>query len=357
MARQRQLGVEPRRLLVQVIREDLGLTGTHVGCDTTQCGACTVHVDGQAVKSCTMLAVQADGTTVTTIEGMAIGRRAAPAPAGVLGEPRPAVRLLHAGHDHGRGRPAGQQRGSFGPGDPPRHRGQHLPLHGLPEHRDRDPRGGKSMRMRSRVPRAGSRGTDEEAIQMAVDVFGAAIKRREDPRFITGEGNYLDDVKLPGMTYAAVLRSPYAHAKIESIDTTPRRRCRASSRSGRAPDTASVNPLPCAWPAGGVPNNLNTPAAARRRHGPLDRRGHRPRRRRIARDRERRARRRSTSATTRCRSWSTRRRRCEPGAPQLHENAPNNVVMNWSVGPPGRDGRARSRRPKWWSASGSSTSG
>jgi carbon-monoxide dehydrogenase small subunit len=67
------LGVEPRRLLVQVIREDLGLTGTHVGCDTSQCGACTVHVDGQAVKSCTMLAVQADGSTVKTIEGMATG--------------------------------------------------------------------------------------------------------------------------------------------------------------------------------------------------------------------------------------------------------------------------------------------
>ena len=67
------LSVEPRRLLVQVIREDLGLTGTHVGCDTSQCGACTVHVDGQAVKSCTMLAVQADGSTVKTIEGMATG--------------------------------------------------------------------------------------------------------------------------------------------------------------------------------------------------------------------------------------------------------------------------------------------
>ena len=69
----RHVGVEPRRLLVQVIREDLGLTGTHVGCDTTQCGACTVHVDGQAVKSCTMLAVQADGSRITTIEGMATG--------------------------------------------------------------------------------------------------------------------------------------------------------------------------------------------------------------------------------------------------------------------------------------------
>jgi aerobic carbon-monoxide dehydrogenase small subunit len=69
----RELDVEPRRLLVQAIREDMDLTGTHVGCDTSQCGACTVHLDGKAVKSCTMLAVQADGATVMTIEGMADG--------------------------------------------------------------------------------------------------------------------------------------------------------------------------------------------------------------------------------------------------------------------------------------------
>jgi carbon-monoxide dehydrogenase small subunit len=67
----REAEVEPRRLLVQLLREEFDLTGTHVGCDTSQCGACTVHVDGQAVKSCTMLAVQADGGSVTTIEGMA----------------------------------------------------------------------------------------------------------------------------------------------------------------------------------------------------------------------------------------------------------------------------------------------
>ncbi len=62
--------VEPRLLLVQYLREELGLTGTHIGCDTTSCGACTVHLDGQAVKSCTVLAVQADGAAVTTIEGL-----------------------------------------------------------------------------------------------------------------------------------------------------------------------------------------------------------------------------------------------------------------------------------------------
>ncbi len=67
----RTIEVEPRRLLVHAIREDLGLTGTHVGCDTSNCGACTVHLDGQAVKSCTVLAVQADGAEITTIEGLA----------------------------------------------------------------------------------------------------------------------------------------------------------------------------------------------------------------------------------------------------------------------------------------------
>ena len=63
--------VEPRMLLVHFLRDALGLTGTNIGCDTSQCGACTVHLDGMSVKSCTVLAVQADGSSVTTIEGLA----------------------------------------------------------------------------------------------------------------------------------------------------------------------------------------------------------------------------------------------------------------------------------------------
>ena len=94
----RELDVEPRRLLVQALREDLDLTGTHVGCDTSQCGACTVHVDGQAVKSCTMLAVQADGSVGHDDRGHGRRRRPPPAPERLLGEARTAVRLLHAGH-------------------------------------------------------------------------------------------------------------------------------------------------------------------------------------------------------------------------------------------------------------------
>ncbi len=69
----RSADVEPRTLLVHFLRDDLGLTGTNIGCDTSSCGACTVHIDGESVKSCTVLAVQADGADVTTIEGLAGG--------------------------------------------------------------------------------------------------------------------------------------------------------------------------------------------------------------------------------------------------------------------------------------------
>jgi aerobic carbon-monoxide dehydrogenase small subunit len=74
----KEVEVEARLLLVHLLRDTLGLTGTHVGCDTTNCGACTVHLDGEAVKSCTVLAVQADGAEVRTIEGMADGDKLHP---------------------------------------------------------------------------------------------------------------------------------------------------------------------------------------------------------------------------------------------------------------------------------------
>lgn len=69
----READVAPRTLLVHFLREDLGLTGTHIGCDTTQCGACTILLDGKSAKSCTVFAVQADGSAVTTIEGIGAG--------------------------------------------------------------------------------------------------------------------------------------------------------------------------------------------------------------------------------------------------------------------------------------------
>jgi carbon-monoxide dehydrogenase small subunit len=78
--------VEPRLLLVHFLRDTLGLTGTHVGCDTSNCGACTVHLDGMSVKSCTVLAVQADGAEVRTIEGMAQGTELHPLQEGFWAE-------------------------------------------------------------------------------------------------------------------------------------------------------------------------------------------------------------------------------------------------------------------------------
>ena len=74
----READVEPRLLLVHLLRDVFGLTGTHTGCDTSNCGACTVHVNGESAKSCTMLAVQADGASVTTIEGMEQGGKLHP---------------------------------------------------------------------------------------------------------------------------------------------------------------------------------------------------------------------------------------------------------------------------------------
>ena len=76
--RLRKAQVEPRTLLVHFLREQLNLTGTHVGCDTSQCGACTVLIDGRSAKSCTMFAVQTDGSEVTTIEGLANGEQLHP---------------------------------------------------------------------------------------------------------------------------------------------------------------------------------------------------------------------------------------------------------------------------------------
>ena len=126
--------VEPRMLLVHYLRDVLELTGTHVGCETSLCGACTVMLDGQAVKSCTMFAVQADGSSVTTIEGLAKNGELHPVQEGFWEKTRIAVRLLHAGHDHDCGAVARPERRSFARRDLPRARRQSVSLHWLPAH-------------------------------------------------------------------------------------------------------------------------------------------------------------------------------------------------------------------------------
>jgi len=173
-----------------------------------------------------------------------------------------------------------------------------------------------------------------------VSPHGAALKRKEDPRFITGAGNYLDDIKLPGMTYAAILRSPYAHAKISSIDTSAAAAMPGvvAVFTGKDMET-ELNPLPCAWAAGGasggevggVTNNLNTPRVLAIDDVKWTGEG-------VA----------VVIAETPEQAVDAREvievdwdplptvvdaeKATEDGAPQLHENAPNNVAVTWSVG-------------------------
>ena len=97
-----------------------GLTGTHWGCDTSNCGACVVQMDGRPVKSCTVLAAMAEGHEIRTIEALEVGRRARPGSAGLPRGARPAMRVLHAGNDHDRPRPARRQPGPHRGGDPRR---------------------------------------------------------------------------------------------------------------------------------------------------------------------------------------------------------------------------------------------
>jgi aerobic carbon-monoxide dehydrogenase large subunit len=168
---------------------------------------------------------------------------------------------------------------------------------------------------------------------MAIDVLGSPVKRTEDPRFITGKGRYLDDIKLQGMVHMAILRSPYAHAKIKSIDTAA-----AKKRPGVLAVIVGAdipyNPLPMAWPAGGssgIQNNVNTPRVLATDDVKWTGEG-------VA----------AVIAETPEQAvdaleaivvdWEPlptvvdAEKATKPGAPQLHENAPNNIVFEWQVG-------------------------
>ena len=214
--------VEPRTLLVHFLRENLPLTGTHIGCETTHCGACTVDLNGMSVKSCTVFAVQADGADITTIEGVANAD-------GTLSALQEGFRMMH-----------GLQCGFCTPGmimrahrllqenpdptrgrNPLRHLRQSLPLHRLPEHRQGDPvRRGQDQRRRIQ----GGRGMNDktptrEQREARLEGMGCKRKRVEDIRFTQGKGNYVDDLKLPGMLHGDFVRSPYAHARVKSINS------------------------------------------------------------------------------------------------------------------------------------------
>lgn len=165
----------------------------------------------------------------------------------------------------------------------------------------------------------------------AQKIIGSSIKRREDPRLITGEAKYLEDIQLPGLLHAAILRSPYAHARIKSIDTS-----RAANLPGvvavyTGKDFADVNPMPCAWQAGKVQNNVNTPRVLEIDYVTFTGAGVAvvvAENRYIAQD-----------AVELIQvdyevlpAVVDAEKATQAGAPQLHENAPNNVCMEWTCG-------------------------
>ena len=229
--------VEPRLLLVHFLRDTLGLTGTHVGCDTSNCGACTVHLDGEAVKSCTVLAVQADGAEVTTIEGM-----------GSEGDLHPLQEAFWEHH--------GLQCGYCTPGmimagadllaatrTRPRRRSARRSRATSAAVPATTTSSRRSCPRRAREVTAVS--ADRASRAPTAKWVGQALRRKEDPRLITGRGRYVDDMVVPGMLYMAVVRSPEAHAKIVSIDTSGAEERPASTAS--SPARTSTSPPACRW--------------------------------------------------------------------------------------------------------------
>ena len=183
--------VEARKLLVHFIRDDLDLTGTHVGCDTGNCGACTVLLDGAAVKSCMLLAPQADGAEITTVEGLA----------GDDGELTPLQQAFHEHHglQCGYCTPGDAAQRDLPPlahaaaergGDPPRDPGEHLPLHRLREHRQVDPGGERANdRDRRPRPRSSSRSATPPArASRARRTAGSSRARASSPTTSSGTG-------------------------------------------------------------------------------------------------------------------------------------------------------------------------
>ncbi|MCC6791952.1 MAG: molybdopterin-dependent oxidoreductase [Thermomicrobiales bacterium] len=162
-------------------------------------------------------------------------------------------------------------------------------------------------------------------------MVGKPIKRREDPRLITGAGNFLDDVKLPGMLYLALVRSPHAHAKIASIDTTAAAAMPGVVGVFTGSDLMDVNPLPAAWQAAGVKNNAVTPRVLA--VGEVHQTGD-PVAAVVAESLDQAI----DAADAVLVEWETlpavvdAKKATEPGAPQLHDEAPNNIVLEWQCG-------------------------
>ncbi|MFN8621800.1 MAG: molybdopterin-dependent oxidoreductase [Chloroflexota bacterium] len=251
----RSARVEARTLLVDLLRDQLGLTGTKSGCDTGECGACTVHLDGRSAKSCLTLAAQADGATVTTIEGLAPG-------GGALHPIQEAFWKSFA-----------VQNGYSTPGIVMSVADllERNPHPSEPEIRDW--LDGTLTRISGyqnvvRAVEAAAAAMDQAAASSAsapaadagapatppAEGIGASIPTKEAPELLTGAATFVADLKVPGALDAAILFSDRAHARIARIDTS-----RAKAMPGvvgvfTAADIAGLMPMPVVW----VPKNVES---------------------------------------------------------------------------------------------------
>ena len=244
----RKADVEPRLLLVHFLREQLLLTGAHVGCDTSQCGACTVLIDGRSAKSCTVLAVQADGSEVTTIEGLATDGQLHPLQEGFWEEHGLQCGFCTPGMIMSAVEPAEGQPEAHRAGDPRRDLRQLLPLHGLSAHRQRHPA------RRGHTPAEGVGRSEEVAMADTSPVLPKLVgSARQAPR-----GSAAD----PGPRHVRRRREDRRHAaprvqaqrhraRPHPLDRHERgaRRWRASRRSSPARRSPNVlTPMPIGTP-------------------------------------------------------------------------------------------------------------
>jgi aerobic carbon-monoxide dehydrogenase large subunit len=215
----RRAEVDARKLLVHFLRDDLGVTSTHVGCDTTQCGACTVHLDGRAVKSCTILAVQADGAAVDTVEALSKAgdgkhpllsafreHHALQCGFCTPGMIMSSLELLHREPQPSEERIRAWLKGNF------------CRCTGYQHIVDAIRAGGETTTPGDAADAPG--GAAEATASQAARFFGRSLRRREDDHHLRGRGRFTDDVRSAGAAgtlHVALLRSPHAHARIRSV--------------------------------------------------------------------------------------------------------------------------------------------
>ena len=227
--------IEPRMLLVHYLREVAGRTGTPVGCDTSNCGACTVLLNGLSAKSCSVLAVQADGAEITTIQGLANGQW------------HPLQQAFHEEH--------ALQCGYCTPGmilaaadllrDNPHPTEQEV-REGLEGNLCRCT--GYQNIVRA-VMRAASEVPAWTSSMTVTTEIGKARARKEDARLMTGQTTWTDNIQLPGMMHIAFVRSPMAHARITRVDLSAARQAPGVIAAYSGADfAAEQGSLPCAWP-------------------------------------------------------------------------------------------------------------